>query len=344
VKWILMLLLMWTTLGAFSVDQTEGFPSVMYGGGSYSAAYHIDGNAQFPIYAYVQAPEGVDIRGCPELVCNISSSDFQIIVDLPSNIKPDVYNISVYFAANYTPPVPPAIPSHSESGSGGGGSSGGVGGATSSVQKVAISSPGTDAVVETYKRTVNYDEATGFSTYSLLIMNDNDVPTGAIIIREHIPTKVATTPEELQFIPQPSWFEQGSVIAVWNLTNGIEPYSMFAVDYKVKKRIFVLSGFDINITGVESKTISINTTAQNTTNPVKNSTVPTIKPVNNSQTMVNTSKINDMPANTAQPIFDQRYSTFFYIVLTSGIVAVIAGIAVMWFAGRKPPVEESKIQ
>jgi hypothetical protein len=88
---------------AFQVNTVTNFPTTMYGGGSYSASYQVDGNAVYPIYATVNAPDGMTVEGCLAGVCTINSDDFSITVNLVSNIKPDQYNISVTFSGDYNP-------------------------------------------------------------------------------------------------------------------------------------------------------------------------------------------------------------------------------------------------
>ena len=122
-KGIFALLAIIAMTAAFQVNTITNFPTIMYGGGSYSAFYSVDSGAIYPIYAYVNAPDEMNVRGCPNNICNISASNFNITVDLLPNIAPNTYNISVFFSANYT--VPDATPSYADSNSGGGSVGGG---------------------------------------------------------------------------------------------------------------------------------------------------------------------------------------------------------------------------
>jgi hypothetical protein len=126
-NFILMLIIA-ATVSAFSVDTVTNFPTQMYGGSVYSASYHVNGDAIYPVYAFVDAPEDFIVTGCTQYeqwVCSISSSDFNITVRLPSNITPDNYTISTVFSANYTVPDAPVTYSGGYSGGSGGGSSSG---------------------------------------------------------------------------------------------------------------------------------------------------------------------------------------------------------------------------
>ena len=121
----ILLLIIAASVSAFSVDTVTNFPSQMYGGGVYSAFYNINGDAIYPVYAFVDAPEDFAVD-CPYhngWVCNTTNPNFNITVRMPSNIKPDDYNITVQFSANYTTPDAPTY--NGGGGSNGGGSSGG---------------------------------------------------------------------------------------------------------------------------------------------------------------------------------------------------------------------------
>jgi hypothetical protein len=102
-KQIFAILFLCAVSMAFQVNTVTNFPTTMYGGGSYSASYHVDDNAVYPLYATVNVVDGMTVEGCPAGVCTINSDDFSITVNLVSNITPDQYNISVTFSGEYDP-------------------------------------------------------------------------------------------------------------------------------------------------------------------------------------------------------------------------------------------------
>ena len=134
--------------------------------------------------------------------------------------------------------------SGSQNGGGGGGGGGGsYSGGSSGGNESFDTGNGTIDLI--YTRSVSYSPSSNTSTYSLTIVNNGDVGTGPLTIREHIPSNVANDSSSLTFSIPPDSFEHGSVIAVWNLLGGIPAHQSFAVSYSVAKQTYVLSGFGI---------------------------------------------------------------------------------------------------
>ena len=180
---------------------------------------------------------------------NIANSTFSSgavvrldILDIPGSYLACLKTICSDGSCQATCPGP--TPTPSGGGGGSGGSGGSITGAGSMGNETAFDT-GNGTVNLTYTRSVRYSAPSNTSTYSLTIVNDGDIGTGPLTIREHIPSNVANNSSSLTFSIQPDWFEQGSVIAVWSLPGGIPAHQSFAVSYSVVKQIYVLSGFGI---------------------------------------------------------------------------------------------------
>jgi len=151
--WIALLLIGLTA--AFTVNTVNDFPSQMYGGGEYHADYQIDGDAIYPFFSFVNisnaATDEITVKNCTlqtdgQWLCNATKKDFNITINLVSNLKPDNYNISVYFSGNYTVSDPAlVVRSYSSSGGGSGPIYGYV---TKNKTKEEILKNASDAIIE----------------------------------------------------------------------------------------------------------------------------------------------------------------------------------------------------
>jgi hypothetical protein len=92
-------------------------------------------------------------------------------------------------------------------------------------------------------RSVSYDTTSGRSTITLSVVNSADTPTGPLVLREEIPDSIAADPSQLTFSTPPTRFERGSVIAVWELPDGLGAGQSFVVTYSVAKPVTSFEGF-----------------------------------------------------------------------------------------------------
>jgi len=321
-NYILLALMLSSISFAFSVDTVTDFPVQMYGGSTYQAFYHVNGDAIYPVYAFVEAPEDF-IVDCPYYegwVCNTTKADFNITVRMPANITPAIYNISVQFSANYT--VPDAPSSSGGSSNNGGGSF--VGGSSYT--------PSNDETLTFSGQPLIVRRTASNRTVTLTITN-NGSSLGPFTYRETIPYNV--TSNDLTFSLQPDFFETGSLIAGWNFA-GLDAGNSYTISYTFKSRnVGNLANFKSSFSETP-KVVKPEAPKKNTTPVVLNDEKPAIwVPTKLTETMTN---ISDPSLPDGTVILKKDDITIPLIVLV--VFAVGVGAAAIYISGeKKPPVE-----
>ena len=157
-------------------------------------------------------------------------------------------NMTTANSTNYTFSSGTTSASTSGSNSGGGSVAGGSPSATSGeAETFALTPASGGATTVSVSRSVSFDSTENKSTFALKIENTGASATGAITIKEKIPERVANSTGELEFSQQPTRFESGSIIAVWDLAGGIGPGESLTLTYSVKKPVASLAGFEATV-------------------------------------------------------------------------------------------------
>ena len=172
--------------------------------------------------------------------------------DTAGNAMLDANSTSHTFSTTTTTTTTSTSSSSSSSTGGGSVSGGSSAPNTAPAQTIAV---GTTTASVT--RSVIYDSTSKQSTFTLKVQNTGNTPTGQITVKERIPSRVANATDQLSFSLQPTRFENGSIIAVWELPNGIGAGETFAITYNVAKAVTTLSDFEtILVTPSESITVA----------------------------------------------------------------------------------------
>ncbi|MCX8194611.1 MAG: Ig-like domain-containing protein [Candidatus Micrarchaeota archaeon] len=88
----------------------------------------------------------------------------------------------------------------------------------------------------TYTREVSGDEET--TTVALSVTNPTDTEMKNVLLKEKIPAAFATDPTKISFSQKPSYFESGSIVAVWEFAK-IKPKEKISITYSVAREASV---------------------------------------------------------------------------------------------------------
>ncbi|MEM2137945.1 MAG: hypothetical protein QW568_02560 [Candidatus Anstonellaceae archaeon] len=103
-----------------------------------------------------------------------------------------------------------------------------------------------------FERNATFDAVANTSTVLLRVTNIGSAASGSIVLRETIPNSAATSTSQLSFSIQPTRFESGSIIAVWELPSGLSAGQSFSVNYTMQAVVSSLSEFTFNVTALST--------------------------------------------------------------------------------------------
>ena len=89
----------------------------------------------------------------------------------------------------------------------------------------------------TFNSTINQ------TTIHINITNVGTILSGPVMVTEEIPTEVAASPSDITFSLQPTRFENGSVIAIWEFPSGFDVNQTLSIMYTVQKEVTNFTGF-----------------------------------------------------------------------------------------------------
>ncbi len=232
-------------------------------------------------------------------------------------------NSTNYTFATTTTTTTTATAASTGSGSSGGGNVGAGSGSPPAASGVTVNI-GETTVLET--RTVAFDA--GKSVFTLKLVNSGNKSTGPITVREHIPEKVANSTDQLSFSFQPTRFESGSIIAVWDIA-GIGVGESFSISYTVAKKVYSTTGFDMSITPYAAPTTQP-PVQQPATQPTPEEKKPVAKP-SETPSGAGTQGAQENETGAGTPAAQPDAGLFGALFAFGGIVLGMAVIAVAAF-------------
>src|SRR3989338_2182237 len=232
------------------------------------------------------------------------------------------------------------------SGGGGGGGGGGSSSSTTESETFTVDAlrPGGDGSGEGDTTTIevttghSYDSGSGVTTFSLKIGNTGQSGTVPLSVKQHIPNRIASTPLELTFSLEPTRFENGSVIAIWDFANGIPSGETYTITYSVKKRVSSAALGEIETTVAA---LSAPETPYVPEQPVAGPEQPSAQPGETVETPETTAEPGKKPAAPQQPAekpepeAGQTPQESGLLMLLIGFGAVLAVAAAMFFLVTK---------